>query len=76
MSQLTPGELGVMRLLWEHGEMKPAEIIRALDLKRPIYKRTASYGHFGRRLPEFTWEGTDVAASLAAAVGAAVPVAK
>jgi len=39
--------------------LKPAEIIKALDLLRPIYKKTASYGHFGRELPEFTWERTD-----------------
>jgi S-adenosylmethionine synthetase len=40
-------------------EMKPADIIRILDLKRPIYKKTAVYGHFGRNEPEFTWEKTD-----------------
>jgi S-adenosylmethionine synthetase len=40
-------------------EMKPADIIRILNLKRPIYKKTAAYGHFGRNEPEFTWERTD-----------------
>jgi S-adenosylmethionine synthetase len=40
-------------------EMKPADIIRILNLKRPIYKKTAAYGHFGRTEPEFTWERTD-----------------
>ena len=41
--------------------------------RRPIFRKTAAYGHFGRRLPEFTWEATDKAVALAAAVGAAVP---
>ncbi|MGC8762046.1 MAG: methionine adenosyltransferase [Acidobacteriota bacterium] len=44
--------------------LKPAEIIENLDLLRPIYKKTASYGHFGRTEPEFTWERTDKAALL------------
>jgi S-adenosylmethionine synthetase len=39
--------------------LTPAEIIRYLDLKRPIYKKTAAYGHFGRELKEFTWEQRD-----------------
>jgi S-adenosylmethionine synthetase len=46
-------------------EMKPADIIRILDLKRPIYKKTAAYGHFGRNEPEFTWERTDKMSDLA-----------
>lgn len=46
-------------------EMKPADIIRILDLKRPIYKKTAAYGHFGRNEPEFTWERTDKLTDLA-----------
>ncbi len=45
-------------------DMRPAMIIRALDLLRPIYRKTASLGHFGRELPEFTWERTDKAATL------------
>ena len=49
--------------------LKPASIIRDLDLLRPIYERTAAYGHFGRSEPEFTWEKTDRAASLRAAAG-------
>ncbi len=44
--------------------LKPAEIIRTLDLLRPIYRKTAAYGHFGRELPEFTWERTDKAQDL------------
>lgn len=49
-------------------DLRPAAIIAALDLKRPIYRRTAAYGHFGRELPDFTWERTDRAAALQAAV--------
>ncbi|MFH1056416.1 MAG: methionine adenosyltransferase domain-containing protein, partial [Candidatus Micrarchaeota archaeon] len=44
--------------------LKPAEIIRHLNLLRPIYRKTASYGHFGREEPEFTWEKTDKAEEL------------
>ena len=40
-------------------DLKPKGIIRSLDLLRPIYKKTASFGHFGRTEPEFTWERTD-----------------
>ncbi len=49
--------------------LKPAAIIRDLDLLRPIYERTAAYGHFGRSEPEFTWERTDRADALRAAAG-------
>ncbi len=45
-------------------DLKPAGIIKALDLLRPIYKKTAGYGHFGRQEPEFTWEKTDKADAL------------
>jgi S-adenosylmethionine synthetase len=45
-------------------DLRPAAIIRALDLLRPIYAKTAAYGHFGRELPEFTWERTDQAEQL------------
>ncbi len=50
-------------------DLRPAAIIRDLDLLRPIYRRTAAYGHFGRELPEFTWERTDRVADLRSAVG-------
>jgi S-adenosylmethionine synthetase len=50
-------------------ELKPASIIRDLDLLRPIYEKTAAYGHFGRSEPEFTWERTDRAQALRAAAG-------
>ncbi|MBR7830556.1 methionine adenosyltransferase [Actinospica sp. MGRD01-02] len=49
-------------------DLRPAAIIRDLDLKRPIYAETARYGHFGRELPEFTWERTDRVDALKAAV--------
>ena len=49
-------------------DLRPAAIIAALDLKRPIYAQTAAYGHFGRDLPELTWENTDRADALANAV--------
>jgi S-adenosylmethionine synthetase len=50
-------------------DLRPAAVIRDLDLLRPIYARTAAYGHFGRELPEFTWERTDRADQLSAAAG-------
>ncbi|MEV0598939.1 methionine adenosyltransferase [Streptomyces sp. NPDC050315] len=50
-------------------DLRPAAIIRDLDLLRPIYAETAAYGHFGRELPGFTWERTDRAAALRAAAG-------
>jgi len=51
-------------LVRETFDMRPRAIIEQLDLLRPIYKKTAAYGHFGRELPEFTWEKTDKAAEL------------
>ncbi|MEW2313968.1 methionine adenosyltransferase [Streptomyces bauhiniae] len=50
-------------------DLRPAAIIRDLDLLRPIYARTAAYGHFGRELPDFTWERTDRAEALRAVAG-------
>jgi S-adenosylmethionine synthetase len=49
-------------------DLRPAAIIRDLDLKRPIYSQTAAYGHFGRELPNFTWEATNRVSELQAAV--------
>ncbi len=51
-------------------DLRPAAIIRDLDLLRPVYQQTAAYGHFGRELPTFTWENTDRAADLKSAAGA------
>ncbi|MFV0285266.1 MAG: methionine adenosyltransferase, partial [Demequina sp.] len=48
-------------------DLRPTAIIDALDLRRPIYRATAAYGHFGRELPDFTWERTDRAEALASA---------
>ncbi|BDQ00292.1 methionine adenosyltransferase [Aquiluna sp. KACHI24] len=50
-------------------DLRPAAIIRELDLRRPIYAKTAAYGHFGRELPEFTWERADRADALREAAG-------
>ena len=62
----------IAAIVREHFELKPAAIIRTLDLKRPIYRRTAAYGHFGRVAEDgyFTWERTDCADALRRAVGA------
>ncbi len=54
----------IVDLIREHFPLKPAEIIKVLDLRRPIYRKTAAYGHFGRQDPDFTWERTDRAEIL------------
>ncbi len=54
----------IAQIAREEFDMRPRAIIETLDLLRPIYLKTAAYGHFGRELPEFTWERTDRAASL------------
>ncbi len=54
----------IAQLAREEFDLRPRAIIEALDLLRPIYRQTAAYGHFGRQLPEFTWERTDRVASL------------
>jgi S-adenosylmethionine synthetase len=59
----------IVALVREHFALTPQGIIQALDLRRPIYKQTAAFGHFGRRLPDFTWERTDKAETLAKAAG-------
>ena len=56
-------------LIRKHFDMTPAGIISHLDLARPIYQKTSTYGHFGREEPEFTWERTDKASVLRAAAG-------
>ncbi|MCX2980056.1 methionine adenosyltransferase [Halieaceae bacterium IMCC14734] len=58
----------IVDLVREHFELRPAGLVAMLDLKRPIYRQTAAYGHFGRELADFTWENTDKAAALKAAV--------
>jgi S-adenosylmethionine synthetase len=59
----------IEELVREHFDLRPAAILRDLDLLRPIYSRTAAYGHFGREEHDFTWERTDKAVSLRAAAG-------
>ena len=59
----------LVELIERHFDLRPKGIIQMLDLLRPIYTRTASYGHFGRDEPDFTWEITDKAAALKAAAG-------
>jgi len=54
----------IIELIRKNFDLRPAAIIRDLDLRRPIYKKTASYGHFGRPDPDFTWERTDRAEEL------------
>ena len=59
----------IAALVNEHFDLRPKGIIQMLDLLRPIYEKTAAYGHFGRNEPDFTWEKTDRAAALRAAAG-------
>jgi S-adenosylmethionine synthetase len=59
----------IQKAVLEVFDLRPAAIIRDLDLLRPIYAATAAYGHFGRELPEFTWERTDRVDALKAAAG-------
>jgi S-adenosylmethionine synthetase len=54
----------IERAIDEVFDLRPAAIIRDLDLLRPIYRQTAAYGHFGRDLPELRWENTDRAQDL------------
>jgi len=56
-------------LVLRHFDLRPKGIVQMLDLLRPIYEKTAAYGHFGREEPEFTWERTDKAAALRADAG-------
>jgi S-adenosylmethionine synthetase len=59
----------IAALVREHFDLRPKGIIQMLDLLRPIYEKTAAYGHFGREEPEFTWERTDKAQALRAEAG-------
>jgi S-adenosylmethionine synthetase len=59
----------MVELVREHFQMTPRGIMETLQLRRPIFKKTAAYGHFGRTEPEFTWERTDKAEALRAAAG-------
>lgn len=59
----------IVELVKQHFDLRPKGIVQMLDLLRPIYGKTAAYGHFGREEPEFTWEATDKAAALRADAG-------
>ena len=59
----------IAKLVSEHFDLRPKGIVKMLDLLRPIYKKTAAYGHFGREEPEFTWERKDKTAALKGAAG-------
>jgi S-adenosylmethionine synthetase len=59
----------ISELVRTHFDLRPKGIVKMLNLLRPIYRKTAAYGHFGREEPEFTWEATDKAAALKAAAG-------
>ena len=63
----------IQRLIEQHFDLRPAGIISALDLRRPIYRQTAAYGHFGRLDIDLPWERTNKAAALAADAGIAEP---
>src|SRR5579864_5182581 len=65
----------IEQLVREHFDLRPAAIVRDLDLRRPIYAQTAAYGHFGRDDRDFTWERTDKADALRAAAGLSQPAA-
>ncbi|HEX2182530.1 MAG TPA: methionine adenosyltransferase [Rubrobacteraceae bacterium] len=66
-ANVEPSSLGALVL--EHFDLRPGAIIRDLDLRRPVFTKTAAYGHFGRREPGFTWEDTSRAAELRRAAG-------
>ncbi len=58
----------IVKLIREHFDLRPGGLIQMLNLKRPIYRQTAAYGHFGRELPDFTWEKTDKVEALKKAI--------
>jgi S-adenosylmethionine synthetase len=64
----------ITALVRGHFDLRPAALVSALDLRRPIYRPTAAYGHFGRDEPGFTWERADKAAVLRAEAGLGQPL--
>ncbi len=64
-----PDDAKLVDLIRKHFKLTPKGIIETLNLRRPIYRETARHGHFGRELPEFTWEKTDKAEALRKAAG-------
>ena len=71
----TIAEERITEIVRENFKLTPKGIIEALDLRKPVYKATAAYGHFGRTGPGFTWEKTDRADALRKAAGATAEVA-
>src|ERR1019366_7903306 len=67
------GDAKLTELVRKNFSLTPKGIIDSLNLRRPIYRATAAYGHFGRTEPEFTWEATDKAAALAEQARVAIP---
>jgi S-adenosylmethionine synthetase len=65
----------ILELINRHFDLRPASIIAALDLRRPIYRQTAAYGHFGRLDLDLPWESTAKAAALASDAGIRMPEA-
>ena len=65
---LTRRDDKIVSLIRDTFDLRPQGLIDMLDLRRPIYSDTAAYGHFGRELPNFTWEKTDKADQLKAAL--------
>jgi S-adenosylmethionine synthetase len=63
----------IYSLVRENFALTPSDMIEALNLRRPIFRKTSCYGHFGRELPEFTWENTDKAEILKSAIAGALP---
>ena len=63
----------IAELIGKHFKLTPKGIIDSLNLRRPIYRETARHGHFGRELPNFTWERTDKASALGARKSAKAP---
>ena len=70
------GEAKLTELVRKNFSLTPKGIIESLNLRRPIYQKTAAYGHFGRNEPEFTWEATDKAAALAEQAGSKAAATK
>jgi S-adenosylmethionine synthetase len=65
----------ISEIVRAHFKLTPKAIIETLDLRRPIYKKTAAFGHFGRTEPEFGWERTDKAEAIKSDAGVTAPAA-
>ena len=69
MTDLEAPEARISEIVRANFDARPGALIRELDLRRPIFRKTAAYGHFGREDHDFTWEKTDKADTLRAAAG-------